>query len=148
MRQARPYLQRCALRLPTYDYSQAGAYLMTLCTHRRLPLLGTISEGVMTLSPAGRIVGEEWVRTPTLRPHVTLDGYVIMPNHVHGILFLQEGTTEDRAAVGENRIRPHSCIVLTPSPGHREGMCLCRAVEVEILTFGDCPHPDEAGATS
>jgi REP element-mobilizing transposase RayT len=96
MTSAPPYPQRHALRLPNYDYSQAGAYFITICTHRRLPLLGTIREGVVTLSAAGRIVEEEWLRTPSLRSHVTLDAYVIMPNHIHGILFLQQTATEDR----------------------------------------------------
>jgi len=97
MRTAPPYPQRRALRLSDYDYGQAGAYFITICTHRRLPLLGTIRDGVMALTAAGRIVEESWVRTPTLRPYVTLDAYAIMPNHVHGILFLHERTTGDRS---------------------------------------------------
>jgi len=96
MRIAPPYPQRRPLRLPTYDYSQAGAYFITMCTYLRLPLLGTIREGVVTLSAAGTIFEEERVRTPTFRSHVTLDAYVIMPNHIHGILFLRERAKEDR----------------------------------------------------
>jgi putative transposase len=115
MTNAPPYPQRRALRLPTFDYAQAGAYFITLCTHRRLPLLGAIREGVVTLSAAGTIVEAEWVRTPTLRPHVTLDAYVIMPNHVHGIFFLPERTTANRSEGVEARRQSFA------SPSHTIG---------------------------
>jgi REP element-mobilizing transposase RayT len=82
--------QRRTLRLAAYDYGQAGAYFITLCTHLRLPLLGAVRDGVVVLSAAGSIVEEEWLRTCRLRPRVVLDVYVIMPNHIHGILFLGE----------------------------------------------------------
>jgi putative transposase len=77
---------RRSLRLKGYDYTQEGAYYVTLCTAERAPLLGEVVAGAMHLSTLGAMVQAEWLRTPTLRPQVTLDEYVIVPNHVHGIL--------------------------------------------------------------
>lgn len=59
--------RRRSIRLPGYDYSQAGAYFITICTHDRMPLFGEIVDGVMTLSAAGNIVSEEWHKTGQIR---------------------------------------------------------------------------------
>ena len=58
-------------------------------------VLGEIVEGSMVLSPAGLIVEEEWRRTATVRQHVELDDFVVMPNHHHGILVINEGPRKD-----------------------------------------------------
>jgi REP element-mobilizing transposase RayT len=79
------------LRLDRYDYSQAGAYFITICTYGRAPLLAAIRDGSAHLTAAGSIVEEEWLRTPRMRPNVVLDEHVILPNHIHGILFILEG---------------------------------------------------------
>ncbi|NTW29687.1 MAG: transposase [Candidatus Moranbacteria bacterium] len=73
-------------RLPGYDYSQPGAYFVTICTEDHCPWFGDIVEGRMTLSEIGEIVREEIIQTPIIRPNVVLDEWVIMPNHVHVIL--------------------------------------------------------------
>lgn len=79
---------RRSIRLKGYDYTQAGAYFVTLCIRNRECLLGEIIQGIMHLSPFGRIVGKEWYRTATARRNVELDAFVIMPNHIHGIIIL------------------------------------------------------------
>jgi len=79
--------RRC-LRLKTYDYSQAGAYFVTITIQNRLCLLGEVRAGVMVLSPAGRLVSDGWEALPTQFAGVTLDAFVVMPNHLHGILIL------------------------------------------------------------
>ncbi len=79
---------RRSIRLPRYDYSRAGAYYVTVCADNRECLFGQIMDGQMRLSRCGAIVAEEWLRTAILRPTVALDEFVIMPNHVHGIIVL------------------------------------------------------------
>ncbi|TXI42407.1 MAG: hypothetical protein E6Q59_00855 [Nitrosomonas sp.] len=79
---------RRSIRLPGYDYSQAGAYFITICTHDRAPLFGKIVDGVMMLNAAGNIVNEEWHKTGQIRHQIALHEFVIMPNHIHGIIQL------------------------------------------------------------
>jgi len=75
-------------RLPGWDSSAPGWYFVTICTDQRLMFFGEIVDGQMRLSPAGQIVAEEWLRTPEVRSNVVLDEWVIMPNHVHGIIVI------------------------------------------------------------
>jgi len=79
-----PYRRR--LRLCGYDYSQAGAYFLTICTHDREYLFGEILKGKMRLNGWGMIVRDEWARTARLRKNVEVGAFVIMPNHIHGII--------------------------------------------------------------
>ena len=79
-------------RLPGWDYASAGWYFVTICTRDRVPFLGDVVDGEMYLSPIGEIVAEEWQRTPQVRSNVTLDEWVIMPNHIHGIIVIVAGT--------------------------------------------------------
>jgi REP element-mobilizing transposase RayT len=72
-------------RLPSWDYC-AGWYFITVCTHQRTPWLSTVVGLHVELSPIGLIIVEEWLRTPLLRPHVTLDTWVVMPDHFHAII--------------------------------------------------------------
>ena len=76
------------LRLNGYDYHQNGAYFVTICAHQRTCLFGTVESGAMMLNAWGRISQEEWRRTESVRPNIQLDAFVIMPNHVHGVLMI------------------------------------------------------------
>ena len=75
-------------RLPDYDYRSAGAYYLTLCTYNRRHLFGVIKGERVRLSPFGYIVEHEWRRSEVIRSEVHLDEYIIMPNHMHAIVFL------------------------------------------------------------
>jgi hypothetical protein len=90
---------RRSTRLKGYDYSQAGAYFVTLCTFQMKPLFGSIVDGDMHLSEIGRIVEREWLRTPQIRRNVVLGVHAILPNHIHGILFIQDHSFEMGAAL-------------------------------------------------
>jgi putative transposase len=79
---------RRSLRLKGYDYAQAGAYFVTICILHRRCLLGEIYADEMQLSETGRIVRDEWLKAPLIRPGVELDAYVVMPNHFHGIVVI------------------------------------------------------------
>lgn len=81
---------RRSLRLRGYDYARPGAYFVTICTYQRECLLGEIRDGQMILNAYGRIVHEEWYKTATVRPYVALDAFVVMPNHLHGIVIITE----------------------------------------------------------
>ncbi|MGB8645104.1 MAG: hypothetical protein WCF84_07695 [Anaerolineae bacterium] len=83
---------RRSIRLKGYDYSQPGAYFITLVTNDRECLFGEIVNGEMRLSECGRIVQEEWLRTAKIRPNVQLDEFVIMPNHFHAVLIITDAT--------------------------------------------------------
>ena len=79
---------RRSIRLRGWDYRRRGAYFVTLVTHNRQHLLGEVVDGEMVLSDLGRIVVEEWERTAEMRPYIRLDAFVVMPNHVHGIIWI------------------------------------------------------------
>jgi putative transposase len=78
-------------RKADYDYRQPGGYFVTICTHMRLPILGQISQGSMLLNAAGEIAHSHWQQIPAHRSKIELDVFVVMPNHVHGLLWLDEG---------------------------------------------------------
>jgi putative transposase len=82
---------RRSVRLQGYDYSQAGAYFVTICTWGRECLLGQVVDGTMRVNACGQIVEEEWLRTPDICPQVELDAYVVMPNHFHAVLVIVVG---------------------------------------------------------
>ena len=75
------------LRLRGYDYSSAGAYFVTICVQDRKSIFGRITETSMILNQAGQLVLDVWNRLPERFSRVNLDAFIIMPNHVHGILF-------------------------------------------------------------
>ncbi len=85
---AKPYRNRRPIRLQGYDYSRAGAYFVTVCTHDRLCLFGEIADRRMALNDAGRMVQQVWDDLPNHYSHVELDECVVMPNHVHGIVVI------------------------------------------------------------
>ena len=74
------------MRLRNYDYSQPGSYFVTICVQHRKCLFGTIIDGKMRLNEIGRIVVECWNHISQHIPSVELDEYVVMPNHMHGII--------------------------------------------------------------
>ena len=82
--------RRRSIRLPGYDYSQPGAYFVTIVAQDRLCLFGEVADGVMRLNGAGRLVVEAWEWLATRYPYVELDVSVVMPNHLHGIIVLTD----------------------------------------------------------
>ena len=77
---------RQSIRLKGYDYSQAGLYFVTLCLYGRACLFGHIENAEMILNDSGRTAQQCWLDIPNHYPNVVLHEYVIMPNHVHGIV--------------------------------------------------------------
>jgi REP element-mobilizing transposase RayT len=79
---------RRSIRLTEYDYSQAGMYFVTVCAHGRECLFGEVMDEVVRLNGFGGIVGEEWLRSAEIRKEIILDEFIIMPNHIHGIIII------------------------------------------------------------
>jgi putative transposase len=81
---------RRSIRLRGYDYTQAGAYFVTVCAYQRQCLFGAAIEGQMALNDMGRTAQACWDEIPAHFPHVELDTFVVMPNHVHGIIVVTD----------------------------------------------------------
>ncbi len=81
---------RRSIRLLGYDYTQEGFYFITICTYKHKCLFGKIKDGKMHLSKYGKIVKDEWIKTETIRQNIKIDKFVIMPNHIHGIIVIEE----------------------------------------------------------
>jgi REP element-mobilizing transposase RayT len=84
---------RRSVRLKAFDYASPGAYFVTIVTHGRAMLFGRIVEREMRLSKVGTVADRAWREIPEHFPHVELGSFVVMPNHVHGILVLHAPTT-------------------------------------------------------
>ena len=80
--------RRKSLRLSDYNYSQPGAYFVTICTFESRNLLGEVHNREMFLNDAGRIVKRTWLEIPEHFLIADLDSFIVMPNHIHGILVL------------------------------------------------------------
>ena len=85
---------RRSVRLKGYDYSQEGAYFITICCKDRAHLFGQIINGEMILNANGNIGYNEWLHTSEIRSNVSLDVFVIMPNHIHGIIIINNQTVD------------------------------------------------------
>ncbi|MCC7119008.1 MAG: hypothetical protein IT310_10825, partial [Anaerolineales bacterium] len=94
---------RRSIRLKGYDYSQNGAYFITICVQDRKHLFGKIVNGEMRLNQFGVIARDEWVKTSEMRKNIEMDEFVIMPNHMHGIIVIDDGDGGDRGVDGRRR---------------------------------------------
>ena len=89
--------RRRATRLQDYDYCQSGFYFVTICVQHRKCIFGTMIDGKMQLNELGNIVTEYWNHIPQHFSSVEIGDYVIMPNHIHGIIALNDvGTRSPR----------------------------------------------------
>lgn len=105
---------RRSIRLKGYDYSRAGAYFVTICTHNRECLFGTVADGKMVLNDQGRMV-EKWVgELQNKFPDIRCDDSIIMPNHFHAII---------QNVGADLRVCPDLCF--RPDSGIRPDPCVC-----------------------
>jgi REP element-mobilizing transposase RayT len=89
MTEGAPVHHRRSIRLKGYDYSALGAYFVTLCIQDRLNLLGRMEGPHVALTPAGEMARRAWEAMPEHYPEVGVDTFVVMPNHLHGIVLLR-----------------------------------------------------------
>ena len=88
-------------RWAAWDYSQQAAYFITICTANRQSLFGHIHNKQMILSDIGQIAHAEWFKSPAIRPdmNLSLESFIVMPNHIHGILTIGENAFNQSAAI-------------------------------------------------
>ena len=98
------YKEKKQYRLPGYNYAQNGFYFVTICTKDHEMFFGNIINAQMMLSDIGKIVNKYWLEIPRHFPHVKLHEYIIMPNHVYGILEIDwdgtRGSFDPNSVVG------------------------------------------------
>jgi putative transposase len=103
---------RRSIRMRGYDYASEGAYFVTICTDEMRHLFGRIANGVMATNALGNIAQQCWDAIPQHMPHVDIGEFVVMPNHVHGIVVIRErlvapaGNTLVGGAAGADHDRP------------------------------------------
>ena len=105
---------RRSIRLKGYDYSQAGAYFITLCTHNREWLFGGIVEEIMRLNPYGEIAATCWRSLGQHFDNCDLSEWVVMPNHLHGIIVLSDPGKGE--ASPDERLRKSRMLTADASP--------------------------------
>ena len=118
---------RRSIRLQGYDYTQAGAYFITICCHNRILRFGIIedtfkdiSDVQVTLNGFGQIAYDNWMKLAERFPNVTLDVFQIMPNHMHGIIILNDvGAT--LAVAQQADIRARATLAVTQHADIRAG---------------------------
>ncbi len=88
---------RHSIRLKDYDYSLPGAYFVTICSWQREFIFGSVFDGQITLNDCGRVVEKAWLDLPRHYPNITVDKYIVMPDHFHGTLFQIEIPQEEKA---------------------------------------------------
>ena len=147
---------RRSIRLKGYDYTRPGAYFITIVTHDRSHWFGQVVDGKMRLNDFGHAAEQCWRAIPEHFPHVRLDEFVIMPNHVHGILWIVDtppttsspittttppttspvGAKKFFAPTGHTTIPDHTPVpVPIPIPGHDHA-------PAPIPGHGHSPIPD------
>jgi putative transposase len=155
-----PYRQ--SHRLPGFDYRQPSAYFITVCTHRREPLFGHIVAGQMQLNAAGRMVKSVWDDIPMFYPGIEIDEFIVMPDHVHGIIHIVGAAPCGRPDCEnhgrpnhenhchpdcENHGRPNQSVVIDSEPyGCRFDHALCdyngrpQGAAPTVLSVSDVVH--------
>lgn len=108
---------RHTIRLQGYDYTQSGAYFITICTDQKECIFGKIDSGAMQLSTLGEIAYYQWLQIPKRFTNIVLDVFVIMPNHMHGIIVITGGDDDqkNRGEAGDTRYSFQSLIPESPA---------------------------------
>jgi hypothetical protein len=87
--------KRQSIRLKGYDYSQSGLYFITICCYQRECLFGNIINSQIILNNFGQLIKEEWLKSAEIRKEIEFDDFVIMPNHFHGIVIINQEINSD-----------------------------------------------------
>ena len=98
-----PKHNRHSIRLQGYDYAQPGAYFITIVAHDRQCLFGEIENGEMRINECGKMAQQCWLDIPNHFPQTQLDEYIIMPDHIHGIIIIN-----DSPIVGAKKFSPNN----------------------------------------
>ena len=122
---------RRSIRLKGYDYSQPGAYFITLVAYHRECLFGAVIDGEMQCSPLGKIVQEEWLRSIGIRKEIAIhdDEFIVMPNHHHGIVWIigdvgADGVRPDDSIRPDYGVHPGDGVLLNTGAQRYQGASL------------------------
>ncbi len=113
---------RKTIRLKEYDYSQNGAYYVTMCTQNERCMFGTIKNGKIVLNDAGRAVENNWQELPQRFLNIKLDEFIVMPNHLHGIIHIVGGNVIH--GVGAGFPRPDIGILSRNAPENNPALII------------------------
>lgn len=91
--------RRTSLRPPSYDYSQVGAYFVTAVVRGRVPIFGEVTGEEVELREFGEIVEHAWLDLPNHYEHISLDEFIVMPDHVHGVIVISDGEANGVGAI-------------------------------------------------
>ena len=104
--------RRRSIRLPGYDYTQPGAYFVTICAYRRERLFGGVEHQQVVLSAAGHIVEQNWLALSDHFAYIELDAFVVMPDHLHGIIIINDyGQPSECAPADGTRARSLNAVI-------------------------------------
>jgi len=125
---------RRSIRLKGYDYSQAGAYFVTIVAWQREMLFGEIVNGEMVLNDLGETVSEKWQWLEIQYPYVELGAWIVMPNHFHGILIIHEhGRGDSRIVPTPIKRKPLGGLIGAFKTGSTKHINLLRNTEGQVI---------------
>lgn len=95
---------RAQFRLPYYNYASSGIYFVTICSYQRIPLFCSVSKGSVILTPIGTIISECVQNLPRKFSYMSLDEWIIMPDHIHVILVIEN--PDEPNTIAKRRFAP------------------------------------------
>lgn len=90
--------RRNSLRHPNHSYTQPGAYFITICAYKGMSVFGRVVDGQMELNPLGRIAHQAWLDLSTRNTYIQVEPFVVMPNHVHALIWIRTEAAEGDTA--------------------------------------------------
>ena len=123
---------RHSIRLKAYDYGQTGAYFVTIVTQARACLLGQVVDAKMQLNVPGQMVETVWTELLVFYPGVDIDGFAVMPNHIHGIIVLVGAAPRGRPGLGSDALPDLGWVGAPP--------CGCPGPAPTALSLPDVVH--------
>ena len=136
---AQPFPIRKSVRLRNYDYRQSGAYYLTICANRKSCVFGEIRRGKMILNDLGMLTHRLWRQIAVKRPNVELDAFVVMPNHLHGIMMIVDDKSTEGSGERKERQSRRSETLVSGSLGAIVGQ-FKRAVSISSNTLDQAPE--------
>lgn len=112
---------RRSIRLPYYDYTESGAYFITICAYQHYHIFGHVEDDKVFLNHVGLIAKSVWEQIPSHFPFVTLDHFVIMPNHMHGIVLISK---DDEIASDSEHVGARHALPLHSHTSHSDNLRL------------------------
>lgn len=128
---------RRSIRLKGYDYSQAGLYFITICVHGRKCLFGKIVDNEMVLNDFGTIAYQQWEKLSERFTNMELDVFQIMPNHMHGIIVLNDFVGATLAVAPNDGVAPNNTVTDNNSVADAKGAGASPAPTTKPKNVGD-----------